>query len=224
MPTCALIHAVEPAIEPTRAAFQALWPEAETFDLCDFSLPGDLAAAGVLTRAFTDRMRALAEAALAEGADGILYTCSAFGRAITEARVGLGVPALKPEEAMIEAAVTRGGRIAVLATFAPTLVSIDGEIRAMAAERGTALPAVDLHHVPGAQEALAAGDLGRHDDLVVAAAEDLDGADTVLLAQFTMAHIGPRLPERAGQVVMTSPDAAVRKLKGLLGRGAVGGP
>lgn len=217
MPTCALIHAVEPAIEPAHAAFRTLWPAADVFDVSDFSLPGDLAAAGALTPEFTDRMRGLAEQALVRGADGILYTCSAFGRAITEARRSFSVPALKPEEAMVEAALARGGRIVVLATFAPTLSSMEQEFRALAAQQGVPMPALDLCHVEGAQEALKADEGARHDALIVEAAQAVGDAESLLLAQFSMAHVVPAIPARAGQEVMSSPAAAVAKLKRLIG-------
>lgn len=216
MPTCALIHAVEPAIEPAHAAFRTLWPAADVFDVSDFSLPGDLAAAGELTPVFTDRMRGLAEQALAQGADGILYTCSAFGRAITEARRSFSVPALKPEEAMVEAALARGGRIVVLATFAPTLSSMEQEFRALAAQQGAAMPTLDLRHVEGAQAALKEGDAGRHDALIVEAADRAGTPDSLLLAQFSMAHVAAAIAERRGRQVMTSPAAAVKKLMSLL--------
>lgn len=216
MPTCALIHAVEEAIEPSHAAFRALWPEAEVFDVADFSLPDDLAEAGSLTPAFTERMRRLAIEALTRGADGILYTCSAYGRAITEARTELDVPALKPEEAMIEAALDRGGRIVILATFKPTLASMEQEFRAAAEEKGVEPPELDLRHVADAQKALKQGDVARHDALIAAAAEDARDADSLLLAQFTMAHVAGLIPERSGREVFTSPSAAVNKLKQLL--------
>ena len=216
MPTCALIHAVEPAIEPAHAAFRTLWPEAEVFDVSDFSLPGDLASAGALTPEFTDRMRGLAEQALARGADGILYTCSAFGRAITEARRSLSVPALKPEEAMVEAALARGGRIVVLATFAPTLSSMEQEFCTLAARQEVPMPDLDLRHVEGAQEALKDSDAARHDALIVDAADRAGTPDSLLLAQFSMAHVADAIAERPGRQVMTSPAAAVRKLRNLL--------
>lgn len=216
MPTCALIHAVEPAIAPARAAFRKLWPEAETFDVSDFSLPGDLAAAGALTPVFTRRMRGLADQALARGAAGILYTCSAFGRAIGEAREDLAVPALKPEEAMIEAALARGGRVVVLATFAPTLSSMEQEFRTMAEAQDRPMPALELRYIEGAQAALKEGDAARHDALIAAAADAVEDADSLLLAQFSMAHVAERIAARPGRPVMTSPAAAVGKLRRLL--------
>ena len=47
-PRIQLIHAVTAAKAPIHGAFARLWPEAETGDIDDLSLPGDLAAGGWL--------------------------------------------------------------------------------------------------------------------------------------------------------------------------------
>jgi hypothetical protein len=92
------------------------------------------------------------------------------------------MPVLKPNEAMIERAATRGGRIGLLATFAPTLASMPGEFP---------------HHleiVPKlAVDALAAldrGDRAEHDRLVAEASRELRGCDLIALAQYSMAPAG----------------------------------
>ncbi len=95
VPRIQLIHAVTAAKAPVHDAFSRLWPEAETEDLDDLSLPGDVAAAGELTHAFTERMAGLIERGIKAGADAILFTCSAFGGAIEAARHGVAVPVRK---------------------------------------------------------------------------------------------------------------------------------
>ena len=57
-PRIALIHATSVAIEPIRAAFVSLWPEARTTNLLEDSLSADLAEAGQLHDAITARLRA----------------------------------------------------------------------------------------------------------------------------------------------------------------------
>jgi dihydrodipicolinate synthase/N-acetylneuraminate lyase len=84
----------------------------------------------------TDRFLALARYAKASGADGVLFTCSAFGPCIEAcAREFSPLPVLKPNEAMIEdalALVGARGRIGLLATFGPTLESMPAEFAAAA--------------------------------------------------------------------------------------------
>jgi Asp/Glu/hydantoin racemase len=131
----ALIHAVAVAIAPVEAAFRELWPEAECCNLLDDSLSLDRERDGVLTAAMSRRIAALAEYAAATGAVGILFTCSAFGQAIEAAAARAAVPMLKPNEAMFEAALAAGRRIGMLATFAPSVPSMEAEFRDMAAMR-----------------------------------------------------------------------------------------
>ena len=211
----ALIHAVTFARDPVADAFTRLWPDAETVNLTDDSLSEDLVRAGALTPDFTARMAHLARYAVDCGADAILFTCSAFGAAIEEARNGLPVPVLKPDEAMIDEALSAGPRIGGLATFAPTIESLRAEIEAAAARRGLS-PEIDVRHVPGALDALRADRAGEHDALIARAAEDLADCDALVLAQFSMARAATAVAGLPRRRVLTSPDAAVRRLRSLI--------
>ena len=125
----ALIHAVRVAMDPIATAFRLGWPEAETVNLLDDGLSRDLERCGTLEGPMTERIGALATYASGLGADGILYTCSAFGAAIEKARADSRIPVLKPNEAMLEAALAAGRRLALVATFAPTIPSMTAELQ-----------------------------------------------------------------------------------------------
>jgi len=201
---------------PIHDAFARLWPAARIADLTDAALADDLAEAGALTDAFSARMTALVEYGVANGADGVLFTCSAFGSAIEAARNGVQVPVLKPDEAMIEAALERGSRIGGLATFEPTITSLAAELET-AAEAGGLNPEIELRHVAGALDALNAGRADDHHRLVADAAAGMKGVDVLVLAQFSMVGARDAAEQASGVPVLTAPDEAVRKLKGLLG-------
>src|SRR5512142_3452888 len=177
-PRIALIHALKHSIAPIEAAFATAWPQARLMNLLDDSLSADLARDGVLNDAMTGRFLALGDYAAATGADGILFTCSAFGPCIEAvARAQAPMPVLKPNEAMIERGVTMGRRIGLLSSFPPTLVSMPPEFPASV----EIVPKL----VEGALAALDRGDRAGHDRLVAEAARDLRGCDVIALAQYS---------------------------------------
>ncbi|MBR0650421.1 arylsulfatase [Roseomonas terrae] len=207
----ALIHALRHSPPPIEAAFARLWPGQVLMNLMDDSLSADLAREGALTPRMTERFLTLARYAAGTGADAILFTCSAFGPCIEACAAELApMPVLKPNEAMIEEAVTAGKRIGLLVTFPGTIPSMTPEFPAGI----TVVPKV----AEGALAALDAGDVATHDRLAAEAAKDLADCDAVALGQFSLARAKP-LVEAAigGKAVLTTPDSAVLKLKRLLG-------
>ena len=77
-----LVHALKHSIVPIEASFAKLWPEARLMNLLDDSLSADLARDGKLTDAMTERFLAIGDYAASTGANGILFTCFAFGPCI----------------------------------------------------------------------------------------------------------------------------------------------
>ncbi|MBR0824320.1 arylsulfatase [Bradyrhizobium manausense] len=204
-----LIHALKHSISPIEAAFALGWPDVRLMNLLDDSLSADLARDSKLNDAMTERFLALGDYAAATGADAILFTCSAFGPCIEAvARAHAPMPVLKPNEAMIEQAVTMGKRIGLLSTFPPTLASMPPEFPA------------SVEIVPklaeGALAALDRGDRATHDQLIAEASRDLRDCDVIALAQFSIASTAPLVAEATGKPVVTTPDSAVAKLKRLL--------
>jgi Asp/Glu/hydantoin racemase len=210
-----LIHATPLAIAPIADSFRALWPEARTTNLLEDSLSQDLAAEGSLRPAMHERFCALTTYAERSGADAVLFTCSAFGPCIETARRLVGIPVLKPNEAMIDAALAAGRRLALVASFAPTLPSMQAEFADVAAARGIRLE-LSLHAVPDAMPALAAGDDATHDRLIAEAAAKVGAVDAIVLAQFSMARAEAAVARVTDARVLTSPTSAVERLRGLL--------
>jgi hypothetical protein len=200
-----LIHALRHSVDPIMAAFARLWPEPVLANLLDDSLSADLAR-GASLDSMTGRFLTLARYAKATGADGILFTCSAFGPCIEACAAELApMPVLKPNEAMIEAA-TAYSRIALMATFAPSLVTLPAEF---GRKVQTAL-------IEGGLAALDAGDGPTHDRLAGETARTLHGCDAIALAQFSLARAAGAVAAASGLPVLTTPDAAVLKLKRVL--------
>lgn len=214
-PRIALIHATPVAVEPIRQVLARDWPEAEPVNILDDSLSTDRAKAGEITPALADRIVTLARYAHGLGADGILFTCSAFGPAIEEAARLIRVPVLKPNEAMFEAAIGRGRNIAMIATFAPAQASMEAEFVEEAArlDSGARLTSfvVEL-----AMAALRSGDAPAHHRLVAEKARELSGYDTIVLAHFSTAPAAPAVRREVSVPVLSSPEAAVAKLRRLI--------
>jgi aspartate/glutamate racemase len=217
MARIALIHALTHSIAPINDALARDWPDAQRMNLVDDSLSNDLARTGALDDTRTARFIALGDYAAGTGADAILFTCSAFGPCIDAVKRKLApLPVLKPNEAMIDEAAAlvraRGGRVGLLATFAPTLASMPGEFPADVPLR-CAL-------ADGALDALNRGDAAAHDEAAVRAAQQLaaDGCSVIALAQFSLARAGAPIARATGLPVLTTPDSAVRALRQRLGR------
>ncbi len=205
----ALIHALAHSVAPINSALQAQWPQALRMNLLDDSLSADLARTGQgLDATMHQRFETLAAYAEGTGAQGILFTCSAFGPCIEAVAARRPhMPVFKPNEAMVADAAALGCKVGLIASFAPTLVSMPPEFPA---------------HVPLAtrlvQAAMAALDAGRvddHDEAVVQAALALkaEGCGAIALAQFSMARAAPRVREAVGLPVLTTPDSAIQALR-----------
>jgi aspartate/glutamate racemase len=129
----------------------------------------------------------LVHAARWAGADVVMLTCSSISQLAARAAAEVGIPVLRIDEAMADAAVSSGDRIAVLATLRTTLVPTVGLLRERAALAGGA-PQIVSEVVEGAFTAVSSGDRAEHDRLVVAAIERLAAdADIIVLAQASMA-------------------------------------
>jgi Asp/Glu/Hydantoin racemase len=220
-PRIALIHALEESVLPTRKAFADLWPEAQIFDLLDTSLAVDLAAAGKLDDAMFKRFDTLARYAAGVDraewkADGILFTCSAFGPAIDAVKTQLAIPVYRPNESAFVRAIAAGVRIGLIVTFPPSLPALSLELREMANVVGRSVE-IEGRVAAGALEALKAGDGAAHDALIDAAARSLPEVDIIVIGQFSAARAAPLIERWSKARVVTTPACAVDELRMVMG-------
>jgi Asp/Glu/hydantoin racemase len=215
-PRIALIHAVATAIPPIRHAFKEGWPEAVISNLLDDDLVPAYTREGGLTPHITERICALALYAARTGADGILFTCSVFPQAEDLAKQLVHVPLLKPDEAMISAALDAGSRIGVVATNPPAAPAAAAQLVAAAKARGVEIQVIQSV-ADGAFAIGNNGDAATHDRMVVEAAERIaNQVDVLCLAQVSMALARPAVQAKAKVPVLTSPGTAVARLRALL--------
>lgn len=204
-----LIHALAHSMPAIDVAFERHWQAPARRNILDDSLSKDVAREGGLTPSIHRRVLDLARYAAACGTDAILFTCSAFGPCIQTCIEALNpLPILKPNDAMIEQAISHGKKIGLLATFPPTLQTMPHEFPSHIT--------VEPKLAEGALAALSTGDAIRHDKLIADAATMLTDCDVIALSQFSMARAAARVQSETGKQVFTTPDCAVLKLRKLL--------
>jgi len=215
-PNIVLFSVHKDAMDAAVRAFETHWPTARVSNLLDDGLFAWVRQTGGVVPEMYDVFRTLTRYMVSRGADGILFTCSAFREVIDACIAEFDVPILKPNDAMIEQALAAGTRIAVMATVGPTIPSISAEITAMAAARGQTVELVP-YVVEGAFDALAGGDAAKHDALVAARAREIRDCDVIVLAQFTLSRAVPAVAAVSRIPVFNSPGAAVAKMRTMLG-------
>ncbi|WP_019180714.1 aspartate/glutamate racemase family protein [Microbacterium yannicii] len=157
-----------------------------------------------------ERLTDLVRAAQSAGADVVMLTCSSISHFAAPVGEAVGIPVLRIDEAMADAAVQAGDRVAVLATLPTTLTPTLGLIRERAELAGRS-PQIASEVVDGAFAAVSGGDRDTHDKLVAAAIERLAAeADVVVLAQASMASAAS--VARVDVPVLTSLEPGIRRL------------
>ena len=210
-----LIHAVKMAIDPITASFQSHWPEAELVNLLDDSLSKDRAASKQLNKNMIDRFSCLGKYAASIKADGILFTCSAFGPAIEAVAQEHTIPILKPNEAMFAMASKIGGKIGMLVTFKNSIQSMTQEFEHMV-DNNEAKVVLRTQLVEDAMELLNQSNIESHNKLLVKHAKTMDDCNAIMLAQFSMAIAYDAINKQINVPILTAPDAAVKLLKKLV--------
>ena len=215
----ALLHTSFVFIQRERLVFDLLaeiLPDVQLTNIVDDSLLRQVVAQGKITPDVTQRMCLYAMAAEAMGIDAIFSTCSSLGPTIDVARQIVRVPIIKIDDAMAEKAAQEGQRVAVMATVPTTLQPTIDLIQeqAQAQHRPVMMePAL----CAGAFDLLSQGQVERHDAMVAAKAREVaQWADTIVLAQCSMARLAPRLAEETGRPVLSSPRIGVERLKQVL--------
>jgi aspartate/glutamate racemase len=204
-------------MSPIEAAFQERWPSALRMNIFDDTLAPDLEREGRLTERISARIGMLGEYCIAGGAEAVLFTCSAFGAAIEKLAATAPIPVLKPNEAMFEQALTHGVKIGMLATFLPSVASMEAEFYAEAEKQGIKAT-IETRCIPEAMTAAKAGNYTLHNRLLAEAAPYFKDFDVLMLAQFSMAAALEDVQKSLAVPVLASPHAAVEKLKTILSR------
>ncbi|GLS44283.1 aspartate/glutamate racemase family protein [Methylobacterium brachythecii] len=222
-PRIVLLHATPVAMQPIQTAMAENWPEAEPIHLLDEGLSIDRAREGdgPISEAMIERFVAFGRYGHATGADGILITCSAFGPAIERLAEALPIPVVKPNEAMFEAAIAKGGKVGMLATFGPSVGTMTDEFDAFVAASGKTASLRTIV-VADAIDRLRKGDAETHNRLVAEQAPEFAECDAIMLAHFSTSRAAQAVRNVVSVPVLTAPHAAVDRMRALV-EGRAGG-
>jgi Asp/Glu/hydantoin racemase len=208
--TVGFVHTVLTLAPTFNALADELVPEAERFHIADESLLGVTRKTGSLTAATRRRVLGYVESAAEAGADLVVVTCSSIGPAVDASRDFVPVPVLRIDEPMADEAVRIGSRVGVLATLSTTLEPT----AELVARRGNGVEVVS-RLCDGAFDALQAGDLERHDQLIRDGLRELEPqVDVVVLAQASMARVVDALETTVP--VLSSPRLGMQRVAELL--------
>ena len=211
-----LIHTSPVSLNDLKALFKEIVPEVEMVNIIDDSLLEEVKKNNGLTPDIISRMCAYVQVADSMHPDLIFNQCSSVGEAFDLARQQVSCKTLKIDEPMAEEAIRLGKKIGVVATVASTMAPSSNLVRRTALKAGKDVE-VREYLVNGALDILMAGDVDKHNALLISAIRKAEAEnDVVVLAQGSMTAILPLLKETE-KPVLTSPRLAVERVKKELG-------
>ncbi|MGF2949694.1 hypothetical protein [Microbacterium alcoholitolerans] len=210
-PRIAVISATPLAIEPAATAVRTAFPDGTVWNLLDDRLLADAQLDGGISERLAARMDRMIESALADGADGVLLTCSQYGsRAEVRDAVADGVAVLSADGPLFDEVVMMRPAKLLLVASLESAAADSGDRLLAAFETAGQSPELNRLVVPSAAKPLAV------DELVSALLEAITAApgdhDVVVLAQYSLAPAASALAERLQQPVLDGPAAAARRL------------
>ncbi len=198
------------------AVFSGLLAEISPGDsavqLVDESLLADTRRRGLVDDELRARIGVGLEDLDRRGAVRIVCTCSTIGGDAEEVGRTLGLDVFRVDRPMAEAAVSVGGRIAVVGGPASTLAPTRALLQETADAAGRSVTLIDAPCLT-AWPHFEAGRLDRYYATLAAHLQSLDGsADVIVLAQASMAPVEALVS--LSSLVLSSPRPAVRALVG----------
>lgn len=151
--------------------------------------------------------------------DAILVSCSTMNRAFKNVRAALGkvnVPVIQIDEAMMEEAVMIGGKILVVATHGPTVLSTQNLLQETADRLGTSVDFIGAT-VEDAFHLLGEGKISEHNEVIASAIREAqlrEKIEVVVLAQLSMSVFTFSYPYPIavfGVPVLTSGETGFKK-------------
>jgi Asp/Glu/hydantoin racemase len=170
---------------------------------------------GGVTARSVARLTRLVGAAVDDGADAILLSCTVFSPYLDLLQGLFSTPVVGADCAMLRQAAGLRKKTAILCTFPASVESSERLFRLESARYGATCDVTTIL-LSDAAAALKAGDRPGHDRIIAKRAIDLArDHEAIVLAQISMASAAGLLTDLAVPV-LTSPDCAISALKKLL--------
>ena len=213
----AFIHTVPSLVGLFNDLSKELIPDAEVFHIADEMLLKVVLAQGGLSPFIFQRVAEHVVAAERAGATLVQCTCSSISPCVDASRPLVGVPVLKIDEPLVDAALRTGSCIGVAATAPTTLKPTTELVHARAAALNIPVQ-VESVLCEGAYEALFSGNPQKHDEIVTQFLRGLmTRNDVIILAQASMARVAQAIPLEEQRVpILSSPRLAMEHVKDML--------
>lgn len=209
MTTIGFLHTASVHVTTFRRLREELAPGWQDLHVVDEGLLADARRDG-LTAELAGRVDARLHELADRGADVIVCTCSSLGGHAERRTADVGVPVLRADRPMAEAAVAAGRRIGVVATVDSTLGPTRELLDDAAARAGRAVELVEVR-CPEAFALFEAGDFPAYAQMVARRARAAaPGLDVLVLAQPSAAPAAALLADLPIPV-LTSPRTAVSR-------------
>lgn len=214
MKKVAMLHTSSATLAMMQQLTGDIMPTVEVMHLVEESMIKQVMKAGGVTPNIAARIADYVHIAEKAECDIFITACSSIGTAVEQCQFMTPLKLARIDCAMVEEAIDKGERIAVLATVAttlrPTLDYVQRKVQE-SGKRRTITPIL----MEDAFHALLAGDMETHDRIVSEGLRSTFAqADVIMLAQASMARVLQQLPAPPVPV-MTSPESGIRWLKAL---------
>lgn len=217
--TVALLHSTKVIMEPIEKLFAEIAPEVRVFHLLDEGLLKIGYYEEAPRKKIYKRTFNLIISAEEAGADVIVVTSSVVWPVVDMALKLISVPVVQINKPLMEAAVERGKTIGIVATDPHSIPASKSLAEEVAKKKGKDVT-VRTVLCEEAFEARLAGDIAKHNQLLLQTLEDFSReVDVIALAQASMATVAEEAQGRVRIPVLSSPKLAVEKVKEILRTG-----
>lgn len=213
----AFVHTVPSLVGLFNDLSKELLPGVEVFHIADEMLLKVVLAQGGLSPFIFQRVAEHVVAAERAGATAVQCTCSSISPCVDASRPLVGIPVLKIDEPMVNAALKIGACVGVAATAPTTLKPTTELVQARATALGITAK-VESVLCEGAYDALFSGDAQKHDQIVSQHLRELmKRNDVIILAQASMARVAQAIPDAEKRVpILSSPRLAMEHARTIL--------